>query len=337
MKVLAFLFKVVVVLVAIAVVVGLLLPSSSHVERSTTISAPQATVFALVNGFASFNQWSPWYERDPDATYTYQGPDFGVGAKLTWASDNPEVGSGSQTISKSEPFELVESSLDFGPQGTAVAFFRFEPSADGTRVTWGFDTDHGFSIIRRYMGLMFDKWVGPDYEQGLARLKVLAESLPQEDWSDLEIDFVAATPELIAYSAGSSGPDHVEMGQALGAAFGRVQAFMRADGLVATDQPVAITVAMGEEGWSFEAGIPINREPTSTSSTVQVGETPSGRMVKAVHVGPYAEIPATYEKLEAFFAAHNIERGERCWEQYVSDPGETSEEELITHIYWPVK
>ncbi len=34
---------------------------------------------------------------------------------------------------------------------------------------------HRYFIIARYFGLMFDAWVGADYEQGLANLKRLVE------------------------------------------------------------------------------------------------------------------------------------------------------------------
>jgi len=151
-------------LAAVLVLVGLFLPASAHVERSTTIDAPPATVFALVNGFRSFNRWSPWAERDPEAEYLYEGPDSGVGAKMSWTSLNPQVGTGSQVITASQPYQRVETHLDFGSQGTAEAFFNLEPAESGTTVSWGFDTDFGMNLVSRYMGLMFDSWVGADYE-----------------------------------------------------------------------------------------------------------------------------------------------------------------------------
>ncbi|MEN8164575.1 MAG: SRPBCC family protein, partial [Acidobacteriota bacterium] len=89
MKVLKTTLVIMLILVILAVIVGVLLPSSAHVERSTTIDAPPATVFALVNGFALFNRWSPWFEMDPEARYSYEGPAFGPGAKISWVSDNP--------------------------------------------------------------------------------------------------------------------------------------------------------------------------------------------------------------------------------------------------------
>ena len=50
-----------------------------------------------------------------------------------------------------------------------------EPAGSGTRVTWGFTSNLGSNPVMRWMGLMFDRWIGPDYEQGLANLKKVAE------------------------------------------------------------------------------------------------------------------------------------------------------------------
>ena len=74
-----------------------------------------------------------------------------------------------------EPDSKVETALDFGDQGTATATFDLEPEGSETKVTWGFSTDLGFNPVARYFGLMFDSWIGADYEAGLANLKALVE------------------------------------------------------------------------------------------------------------------------------------------------------------------
>ena len=176
MKVLKKLVVAMFVLIIIAVGVGVLLPSSVHVERSTTISAPPDKVFNLINGYASFNKWSPWYEKDPDAVFGVEGPPTGVGARMVWTSDMPEVGSGSQEIIESQPNQLVKTHLDFGTQGTATATFQIEPTNGGSRVTWSLDAAFGYDLVGRYFGLLFDRMIGPDYEKGLANLRRLAES-----------------------------------------------------------------------------------------------------------------------------------------------------------------
>ena len=93
---------------------------------------------------------------------------------MNWTSANADVGSGSQTITKYEPPNFVEAQLDFGMRGKPVASFDLVPSTAGTNVTWTFKSDLN-GIPAKWFGLMFDRWIGADYEKGLAKLKAVAE------------------------------------------------------------------------------------------------------------------------------------------------------------------
>lgn len=163
-------------IVLLIVVIGLLLPSRTHVERSITIKAPPELVFSYLNNFDRFNRWSPWARKDPDTTYEFSGPEFGVGSEMSWSSNHREVGSGSQKIIHSEPYRLVKVFLDFGGQGEATASYRLEKNGTETEVTWSLDIDHGWDLLGRMFGLMMDGMVGPDYETGLENLKQVAEA-----------------------------------------------------------------------------------------------------------------------------------------------------------------
>ena len=90
MKVLKKILIAIVVIVVLIVVVGFILPKTRHVERSIVIDAPPCVVFAKVNGFRSFNDWSPFVAVMPDAEYEFTGPDFGVGAKIAWTVTEPK-------------------------------------------------------------------------------------------------------------------------------------------------------------------------------------------------------------------------------------------------------
>jgi ribosome-associated toxin RatA of RatAB toxin-antitoxin module len=179
------LYGLAIVLVAL-VGIAFFLPRQVHVERSISMRAPAATVFDLVNGFQRFNEYSPWYEHDPKAQYTFEGPASGVGARMSWHSEQANVGSGSQEIVRSEPLSLVHSKLDFGADGTAMAIWTIEPEEDGSRVTWAFETDLGMNPIARYMGLAIGRFVGTDYEKGLANLKRVAEASAAQPHPDGE-------------------------------------------------------------------------------------------------------------------------------------------------------
>ena len=75
-----FLLVLVVALVGVAIV----LPGSAHVERSVTIERPASEVFAVLDSYRRFNDWSPWAAKDPNAHYTISGAASGVGARLSW-------------------------------------------------------------------------------------------------------------------------------------------------------------------------------------------------------------------------------------------------------------
>jgi hypothetical protein len=164
------------VIVVALVVVAFLLPRNVTVSRSIEIAAPPSVIYPLISDLRRADEWSPWLELDPDVEITFTGPADGVGQTMNWQSENPDVGSGSQSITMLEPDSKVETALDFGDQGTATASLDLEPEGAATKVTWGFATDLGFNPVARYFGLMFDKWIGADYEKGLAKLKTVAEA-----------------------------------------------------------------------------------------------------------------------------------------------------------------
>ncbi len=176
MKLLKGLFLTALLLVTVFVVVGLLLPKTAHVERSITIAASPEAVYELVDGFGRFNEWSPWASLDPATKYSISGPGRGVGARMEWRSDNPDVGTGSQQIVAVEPGRSVTSTLDFGMDNPTTAKMVLLPEGAATRATWTLETDFSGSLLGRYFGLALDRMVGPDYEKGLAQLKRLAES-----------------------------------------------------------------------------------------------------------------------------------------------------------------
>ncbi|MBN2431615.1 MAG: GyrI-like domain-containing protein [Acidobacteria bacterium] len=328
-----------VLLAALLAVIGLFLPNTAHVERSTTIGAPSCTVFATVNTFQTFNEWSPWHEVDPATKYTFSGPPIGPGARMSWTSQNPDVGNGSQEIVASKPCSLIRTKLDFGDEGTADAFFRLEPAGTATRVTWGFDTDFGYNLIGRYFGLFFDSMLGPDYEKGLANLKVFAEQLPKTDFTGLQAEIVTVEPMTIVYVTAASGKTDSEIEQAIAKAYQQVMQFMNERELIQTAPPITINTAMDDSGYVFDAAIPVNQapdNPPAEDSPVKIGLSYDGKALKFIHRGPYDELPATYEKIMAYIAAHGFEVAGRSWDQYLNDPMTVPPAELITHIYFPV-
>jgi polyketide cyclase/dehydrase/lipid transport protein len=170
------------ILVGVAVVIaGFIIVVASRssefrVARSATIPASTAVVFEQVNDFHNWNAWSPWARIDPDAKNSYEGADAGEGAKFHWEGN--KVGAGSMTLVESRPHELIRIRLEFlRPfKATNAVEFTFQPSGEGTLVTWTMTGRNSFPA--KAMGLFIDceKMCGGQFEQGLANLSsVVAE------------------------------------------------------------------------------------------------------------------------------------------------------------------
>ncbi len=168
-------------LIAIVILLGFVLPDKVHLERETTINASQEEIFALVADFNQWNSWSPWAKLDPDAEYSLSGS--GVGQRMEWKSEHPDVGHGAQEITALDAPNSVSTFLDFGDMGRANATFKLSPAGDGaTKVVWGFDTNmrDGVPVYMQPMSTYFrffmEGMLGPQYEEGLANLKAVAEA-----------------------------------------------------------------------------------------------------------------------------------------------------------------
>jgi len=175
MRVLKWIFGLVALLAVFVVAGAYMLPREVTVARSLEIKAGSEDVFPHINSLKAGAKWSPWLAIDPEVQTTFSGPDAGVGAKLAWASDHPNVGSGTQEITHSVAGERVETALDFGDMGTAKAMFVLAGADEGTTITWTLVSDMGNNPVGRWMGLMMDGWVGADFEKGLGNLKTLIE------------------------------------------------------------------------------------------------------------------------------------------------------------------
>jgi effector-binding domain-containing protein len=331
-----------VIAVLIFLTLGIFLPHDVHIERQITIQRPAATVFTVLNSYHYFMSWSPWAGRDPAAVTQISGPRRGVGAKMSWRGDPRLVGSGWQEIIESRPNSLLRMHLEFDQQGAAESYFTIAPTASGVRVTWGFDADlrAGQSklggLLAGYFALFFDRLIGTDYERGLAGLKALVESMPAADFTGLEVRTVEAEPHDILYVSTVQHGESPDLSKDLAAAYREITAFMTLNEIERAAQPMAITYVSEENRYELQAAIPVVPRDIEPSGRIRSGQSPVGRALRVTHHGPYQDLSRSYYQLAAWMAAHGMAAGSVSWEHYISDPGKTDPEDLITHIYMRV-
>lgn len=172
----------VIIVLALAVVIGGFLafvaakPNTFRMERSTIIAASPAKIFPLIDNFHEWIKWSPFEGIDADLKRTYSGPDSGVGCAYGW--EGQKTGQGQMLITESTPSKRVLIKLDFIKPMVAhnIADFMIEPAGKGaSKVTWAMYGPQSF--MQKLFSTIFsmEKMVGPQFEQGLAQMKAVAE------------------------------------------------------------------------------------------------------------------------------------------------------------------
>lgn len=172
------------IIIALAIVVAALLayaaskPDTFMVSRTALIAAPPEQIFPMIDDLHAQSAWSP-FEKDPNMKRTHSGAQHGKGAVYAW-DGNRQVGAGRIAVTESVPPSKVTLSLDMQRPFKAhnTVEFTLARSGTGTNVTWAMRGRQPF--IGKLMGLVMncDKMIGSQFEEGLSKLKTLAETQP---------------------------------------------------------------------------------------------------------------------------------------------------------------
>ena len=82
-------------------------------------------------------------------------------------------------------------------------------------------------------------------------------------------------------------------------------------GVRVTGAPLATFLETDDQGFKFEAMLPVHAAPGSRPAglpaEVTFGATPAGRAIRFVHRAPYDDIDSTYEAISAYLDSKGIE------------------------------
>ena len=325
-------------IVLLLLAAGVFLPATARTVHSIEIDAPAATVFSLLNDFRQVRKWSSRMAADPNARYIFEGPQRGTAAVIRW--DGQIIGKGSQVIVESVPYERISSDLDLGDGNTTTSNISLVASDSGTRVTWSLEQHYGINLTGRYLGLMLGSIVGTHLDTSLQNLKSMAERLPRADFSDLPVEHVNVEANDIAVLSASSAPDARAISEATGEAYFSILKFIDVHGLREAGAPIIISRGYSGSEITFDAAIPVRGAAgviPGPGEQVKLGKSYAGPVIRTRHLGSYATLGQTHDKIAAYLAALGIQRGGDPWESYVSDPARTAESDLVTYVYYPVK
>jgi uncharacterized protein YndB with AHSA1/START domain len=164
------------ILIAALLIMAAFRPNTFSLVRSAEFRAPPERVFAQLNDFKNWGNWSPWDKMDPTMKRTFSGATSGKGAKYSWIG-NKQVGEGGMEITRSVPYSNVELNLNFLKpfKASNVTEFKITPTATGSHLKWEMRGPLNLMMKVMHMFMDMDGMVGKDFEKGLASLKSTVE------------------------------------------------------------------------------------------------------------------------------------------------------------------
>ena len=319
-------------ILAILAVAAFLLPEQVHVERSIQIDASPRIVFNQVNDLQCWGKWATWNQIDPNMKVEYINGGVGQSAGYEWTSENKQVGNGKMFITCSIPYDSIALSMDFREGGLATGYFLFKQDSSKTNVTWAFDTHLGNNPMSRWVGLMFDKMMGRDFEKGLENLNTLCSNIIAEKTVVVE---QVVLPELI-YAGKKKNVKWEDIGAEMGTMYQQAGKFIQKNNLTVADMPLCIYHSMNDENMEIECGIPVT-EPFEPKSGIICGKRAAGKYAFAIHIGSYETLETTHTAIQEWITNHGFAISGGPIEVYLTDPqSEPNPENWVTNIYYPL-
>jgi hypothetical protein len=257
------------IVVALFLLVALVLPSHRHLEKQVETNRKLTIVYDTLNSLRRFPDWNPLVLRDPKMQLQFSGPASGVGARMDYTSDKPQLGQGSWEITATEPRSSVTYAIVNPQRGhDKTSVFTLKPTGRGGRnveITQSYDVDYGWDLLGRYAGLYVSRHVGDDMDLGLQRLTNMLAQVPNTDYAVqgsklADLSFVDLPAEdLLVVNAGSIERNNLKIQDAMRADMEWIKRSMDANGLVAAGPMRIVSTELARETYTFDVVVPVRR------------------------------------------------------------------------------
>lgn len=322
----------VLLIAAVFVAAAYFLPQKVYVERELEIQANKQIVFNQINDLHHWIKWSKWTMIDPEMEINYFNHGIGESGGYEWKSDNENVGTGRLQIIESVKYDSIVVEMDFMKEGTARSRFKFIETESGTFVNWNLIYDVGYNPLARWMGLMMDKFIGPDFEESLKNLNTVCEVQKEEKTFQIEISrlsefYYVSLKEKVAPAI---------ISEKMGEMYARITNFIQTRGLETTGMPYSVYDEMGENGIDLECGIPVNKAIESELN-FNTGKMESKKCAVLYYFGDYSQLEKGHTEIQQWINRHKYKLAGSPMEIYVTDPGtEPNPDNWQTNIYYPI-
>jgi effector-binding domain-containing protein len=146
---------------------------------------------------------------------------------------------------------------------------------------------------------------------------------------------ITLTPKTAVVLKGSANWDSAF--ETLIDSFKKISALLDKQGIKASGNSMIVYTSTDDNGFTFQAEIPVDQEPKNLPKDISIGKTPDGKALKFVHRGSYDNMDNTYEAITNHLDDKKLEAKDTFIEEYITDPLKTAEDKLVINVYVPLK
>ncbi len=303
-----------------------------NIVRSTSIESSPEKIFSELNNLNSWKYWSPWLVMEPEAKVDVSND----GKYYEWTGKR--VGSGNMKITGEKKNESVKYDLTFLEPWKSEAKVTFDvtPNGENCRVQWTMNSSLPWFMF--WMKGMMEGFVGMDFDRGLNMLKDYIEkgSIDSKMEFKGESDFPGAT-----YIGIKTTCKMDSIGEAMKADFDKLEEFMNSHPDLNGNAAYSIyhDWNIRKKQTTYTACIAMNEIPEDLPEGFITGNIPSSKVYTLRHVGSYKHLGNAWSTLMSMERNKEFKKNKKMdpFEEYISDPHQTEEKDLITDIHFGTK
>jgi len=313
-------------------VVALFPPWGRSYSYSVGPNRPLTTVYDTLNGFSRFKDWNPIVRYDKQMHIEVTGPAMGKGAKFSYSSREPTVGSGSWEIVDSTP-EKIRYRLTGPTRGAdktmTIELSRAGPHNRNDQITQIYRVKHGREPVGRETGLCVDPHRGAQHPGEFSFVDMPAQDV------------------LVVSTAAQRTNDEIQVQMRNQMAWN--DKVMASNGLVA-DGPVRIvTTEFTSQTYAFDVVQPVRKadapegQPAGEKMILQMEgpvsyeQTPARHLAMTTYTGPAPGLARVRDVLRAWAMTHGNDTDDRPFEEYVGGIDSMVADDAQFKVYWPIK
>ena len=315
---------------------GAVLESNYDIHRSRIMKAPAEVIFDQVNEFKTWENWSPWLEKDPTMVTSINDSTSGVGATYSWKG---KEGNGNMKTISATPNKEIIQQIDFGKGHIAEVYWNFTEVDQGTEVTWGMRGKISFG--EKFYWLFkggIEKNMIPVYDKGLELLEQhVLKAMEKHSFETIgAVDYGGG---YYLYQTTSCKIEDIE--KKMNEMFPLVIKFMEDNSIEPSGKPFTLNHKWDVENNTamFSVCIPV-KERVITTGDVLTGYLKPQKTFKTIFKGDYKFANEAWEgAYNGLIAQGFVEiEGAEPFEIYSVGPKETANPaKWVTEIYIPIK